>query len=327
MQHGAFDGLEEKLQALLPVLELPDPLPGGPVDGESALRDLDRSVRDRLENLVRSKSAFFDKQTRDDALAIARAFGGSTGLEREIRTLDLAAARGRLHAALETLGSPSARTFVSGLDADLAAAQASLRTLGREFSSWRRKGFTDPRAGKSAARNAIGADEEGILAEDEHGTEHVPWSAFGGDDREISRLFTERLSREWTPDELRGIAALLRMTAVVEALGRAGKMFDATKRSNFTEADQKEMTECFAQAEAWGDKAGTSSAVRKEAAAARGLAVVCEKMTEGAWSVAVSAAEDLLLRHGDTLLVRLASDGTLPGALAANAKPAAKSGD
>jgi hypothetical protein len=35
-------------------------------------------------------------------------------------------------------------------------------------------------------------------------------------------------------------------------------------------------------------------------------------MTEGSWSVAVTAAEDLLARHGDTLLVRLLSDGTLP---------------
>jgi serine/threonine protein kinase len=308
MRRGAFDGLEEKLQALLPVLELPDPLPGGPADGESALRELSTSVHDRLANLARSRTAFFDKQTRDDALAIAHAFGGSTGFEREIRTLDLAGARARVAAAQEVLGSPSARAFATALDADLAAAQTSLRTLGREFSSWRRRSFTDPRPGKGGTRNAVGADEDGILAEDEH----VPWSVFGGDDREISKLFTERLAREWTPDELRGIAALLRMTAVVEALGRAGKMFDGTRRSNFTDADQKEMTECFAQAEIWADKAGSSAAVKKEAAAAHELAVVCEKMTEGAWSVAVSAAEDLLLRHADTLLVKLISDGTLP---------------
>ncbi len=312
MRRGAFEGLEEKLQALVPVLDLPDPLPGGPADGEAALRELASSVRERLANLAQSRSSFFDKQTRDDALAIARALGGSTGLEREIRALDLAAARTRVAAAQETLGSPAARTFAAALDADLAAAQASLRTLGREFASWRRRSFTDPRAGKGATRNAVGADADGILAEDGSGTEHVPWSAFGGDDREISKLFTERLSREWTPDELRGIAALLRMTAVVEALGRAGKMFDATKRSNFTEADQKEMTDCFAQAETWADKAGTSAALKKEAAAARELALVCEKMTEGAWSVAVSGAEDLLLRRGDTLLVKMLSDGTLP---------------
>jgi hypothetical protein len=51
--------------------------------------------------------------------------------------------------------------------------------------------------------------------------------------------------------------------------------------------------------------------VKREAAAARQLAHVCQKMTESSWSVAVSAAEDLLVRHGDTLLVRLLSDGTL----------------
>jgi hypothetical protein len=54
------------------------------------------------------------------------------------------------------------------------------------------------------------------------------------------------------------------MTAVVEAVGRASKMFDAAKRSNFTEADQKEMTDCFAQAEAWSEKAGTSAALKRK---------------------------------------------------------------
>jgi hypothetical protein len=84
---------------------------------------------------------------------------------------------------------------------------------------------------------------------------------FGGDDREISKLFTERLAREWTPDELRGIAGLLRLTAVVEAIGRAGKMFDPAKRYNFTDADAREMTECFAQAQIWAEKAGTTDAL------------------------------------------------------------------
>ena len=312
MRRGAFEGLEERLSALLPAVELPDPLPGGAVEGEAALRDLERGMRDRIANLESSKVAFADRQTREDALAIAEAFGGSAGFEREIRTLDLAAARSRIAAAQEKLGSARSREFAAALESDLAAAQESLRTLGREFASWRRKGFTEPRTGRSVTRNAVGADAEGILVEGERGVEHVPWSAFGGDDREISKLFTERLSREWTRDELRGIAAILRMTAVVEALGRAGKMFDVAKRANFTDADLKEMTDCFAQAEAWAEKAGTATALRKEIAASRQLALVCQKMTEGAWSVAVSAAEGLLLSHGDTLLVRLLSDGRLP---------------
>src|SRR5262249_8044907 len=152
-----------------------------------------------------------------------------------------------------------------------------------------------------------------ILAEGDGGAvEHVPWSAFGGDDREISKLFTERLSREWTPEEMRGIAGLLRITAVVEAVGRAGHMVDPRERYNLTEADAAEMSDCCGQAQAWAEKAGTTEAVAKEIAAARQLALVCQKITEGSWSFAVNATEDLLARHADTLVVRLLSDGTMP---------------
>jgi hypothetical protein len=39
-----------------------------------------------------------DQRDRDDAVAIARGFGGQSGLEREIRTLDFESARARLDA-------------------------------------------------------------------------------------------------------------------------------------------------------------------------------------------------------------------------------------
>jgi hypothetical protein len=89
-------------------------------------------------------------------------------------------------------------------------------------------------------------------------------------------------------------------------------MFDPAKRYNFTDADAREMTECFAQAQIWAEKAGTTDALAKEVAAARQLTHVCQKMTEGSWSFAVSATEELLARHASTLVVRLLSDGTMP---------------
>ncbi len=315
MAKGDFESVHNKLTELMPVFELPDFPPGEGPPGVDEIFELGRNARERLKNLELLHGQFVTHQTREDALAIAQGLGGPTGLEHEIRALDLSAARERLAGLEQKLASKEAKALVHGLLGDVEGADLALRTLGREFASWRRKGFTEPRAGKSATRNAVGADAEGILAEGEGGSvEHVPWSAFGGDDREISRLFTERLAREWTPEETRGIAGLLRLTAAVEAAGRAGKMFDPSRHSNFTEADTREMADCFVQAQVWAQKAGSEEALAKEIAAARELTIVCQKMTEGAWSVAVAATEGLLARWPDTLLVRLLSDGTPPEA-------------
>jgi hypothetical protein len=210
-----------------------------------------------------------------------------------------------------TLAAPEAKEFVHKLRADLEAGEAALAALGREFGAWRRKAFTATVGGKSVSRNAVGADAAGILAETEGGAvEHVPWSAFGGDGRELSKLFVERLTREWTPEETRGIAALVRITAVVEAVSTASKMFDTTRRFNFTDADEHQMAVCFDQAKSWADRAGTAAAVQREKDAAALLAVVCRKMTDKAWATAAVTVEDLLSRYPDTLLVWLLSDGT-----------------
>lgn len=315
MAAGEFEAVERELADLMPVLELPDFPPGEGPGGVAELFEIGRNARERLKNLELLHGQFVDRRTKDDRLAIARSFGGAAGLEREIRALDLAAAKGRLAGLEAETASPEAKDFVRALQADVQGAEQALATLGREFSAWRRKSFTAPRGGKSVNRNAVGADAAGILAEGDGGAvEHVPWSTFGGDDRELSKLFVERLTREWTPDETRGIAALIRLTAVVEAVSRASKMFDATRRFNFTEADEHEMTECFAQARAWAERAGTQGQVERERQATGMLAVVCRKMTDKAWASAAVTVEDLLERYSDTLLVRLLSDGMAPEA-------------
>ena len=310
---GDFEAVERELAELMPVLELPDFPPGEGPGGVAELFEIGRTARERLKNLEMLHGQFVDRRTSDDRVAIARAFGGAAGLEREIRELDLASARNRLAGLEPQLGSPEAKAFVQALLADVEGAERALATLGREFSSWRRKSFTAPRAGKSVSRNAVGADATGIMAEGEGGAvEHVPWSTFGGDDRELSKLFVERLTRDWTAEETRAIAGLIRLTAVVEAVGRASKMLDATKRFNFTDADGHEMDECFVQARTWAERSGTQAQVEREKLATSMLAEVCRKMTDKSWATAAVMVEDLLARYPDTLLVRLLSDGTAP---------------
>ena len=102
----------------------------------------------------------------------------------------------------------------------------------------------------------------------------------------------------------------MRHACVVEAATLAGKMLDPSKRANFTEANARELAEAFSPAQAWVAKGADGAALAREVAAADLLSVALVRATEGQWSVAVSALEDLLASRGDSLLVRLLSDGS-----------------
>ncbi len=330
-ERGAFDEAEATLIALLPVFDLPEfPLGHGP-PGVDELFALSRRARERIKNLEYARANYQSQRAREDALTIASALDGPGGLERELATLDFAAARGRLSAILPKLGSPAAKSFVNGLLQDLERGEAVLGMLGREFAAggWRRKSFNDPRERKAVTRNAVGADAGGILYEGEGGAvERLPWSAFGGSTKELSKLFFERCTRAYTPEEESAISGLVRVTAVVEALRVVGKMLEPSRRANFTESNAKELSECFAAARDWAESGPPADALARERGAAEILGEALAKSTAGAYSAAVAGVERLLRDHEDTLFVRLLSDGAAAVVpTEAPAEPAAAPGD
>jgi len=330
METNKFEDVQRKLTELVPLFDMPDFPPGQGPAGIEPLYELGRTARERLKNLELLRGHYTAKQSQDDAREIAAGFGGPDGLEREIRMLDLAAAHTRLGQLAGKVGSSAAQSFVKDLATDVERGEAVLATVGREYSGggWRRKAVTDPRDKRNPTRTAVGADAQGVAVEGEGGAvDRVPWSAFGGNARELSRLLWERLNRDYTPEEARAIVALLRMTAVVEALDRASKMLDPSRHANFTETNARDMGECFAPLQQWTQKLGGEPASARETKAAALLAQVLSQTTDGAWSVAVAGTERLLDEYQDTLLVRLLSDGSVPEPPhavkpAANAAPA-----
>lgn len=332
---GDFDRVFEKLTALQPVLDLPEfPMGEGPA-GLSEFNVIARSARERLRTLELTRVRFTEEKKREDTQLIAVSFGGRDGLERELRALDVAAGAARLAATAERMSQPESRKYLQELSADLARAREAQEMIAREFPNWRRKSFADPRDGKGTPRNALGADASGILCEGDGGkAEHIDWSAFGANPRDIARLFHERLGREYTSAELAGIAALLRVSAVIGAIDASGKMFDPTRRSNFTETNAREILENYSHALQWAQRAGDDSAAKRERDAAALLVEALQKTSEGAYSAAVAGIERLLAGSSDTLLVRLLSDGnpglagTAPAASGASsaAPPAAAPG-
>jgi hypothetical protein len=313
MEGGRFEAVQQKLTDLVRAFELPDFAPGTAPAGVDEFFEIGRAARERLKNLELLRGHFTEKQSQESALQVAQGFGGPSGLERDLRTLDMEAARARLAPLAAKLPPGAAQTLVNEILADCEHGAAALAMVGREYSTggWRRKTINDPRDKKNSARTAVGADANGVVCEGEGGAiETVPWSAFGGNAKEVSKLFWERTVREYTPEEVRAIAGLVRMSAVIEALDRTSKMFDRTRRSNFTEGNARDLADCFTPLQQWIQKLGNGGSLAREAAAAAVLGQVLGQTSEGAWSVAVAGTERLLAEYEDTLLVRLLSDGS-----------------
>jgi len=312
LERGDYEGAKKILADLLLVFDLPEFSIGGAPTGVNDLFEVGREAREKFFNLEQVKVAFERKRTREDQLSIAAGLGGAGGLESELAALDLDAARERLERLATRLTGPGEQALARELAAECRAARAVLATLGAEFAQWRRKSFTDPRDRKGAARNAVGADADGILYEGDGGqVERVTWAAFGGDVQSLNKLFVERLQREWTREESAAIATMLRFSAVVEAVRASAKMFDGGKKANFTEGNARDMRALYAPAAQWAEIAGSESKTRleREVDAASVLSDALRSATDSRWAAAAAGIERLLTDYTDTVLVRLLSDG------------------
>lgn len=321
-EKGDFDSVQRKLTALMPLFDVPDfALGEGPAGIEDLYR-IGRSAREKLKNLELTRGAYLVKQRADDVKAIATSFGGAQGLEGELRKLDLAAAQARLASMKAQLSTDESKKLVGAFENDVRLAKGALDLLQREFSAWRRKSVVDPRDAKGATRNAVGADAVGVLYEAEGGkVEHLGWPDFAARPADVARLFTERLTREYTAEELQGIAALVRMSAVLRALDLSAKMLDPARKSSFTDGNARDLLDAYEPATAWAQKAGSTQAAQRELEAARQLVEALQQMSQGSYSSAVATIEGLLASRGDTLLVSLLSDGSDAAKAATNAAP------
>ncbi|MFN0244808.1 MAG: FHA domain-containing serine/threonine-protein kinase [Planctomycetota bacterium] len=312
LARGEFDEAEQMLKDLLPLFELPEFPMGSGAAGVDKLFDVARRTRERLTHMDFARAEHVLRRTREDSEAIALAFGGQDGLERDLARFDFEAAHARVASLAPRLQTDEAAQFARALSAELESAGRALAMLAREYSAggWRRKSFNDPR--RTATRNAVGAEPTGLLYEGEGGaTEKLAWSEFAGHTKELAKLFYERLAREYSGAEAASIAALLRLSAVIEVAVAAERMLVPAKNANFTDAHAREITEAFQAAQPWARDAADKQRLAREAQAAALFNEVMLDTTRGAYSKAVAGTERLLSDFQDTLVVRLLSDGTM----------------
>ena len=314
VEKGDFEKAEARLKLASEVFDLPVYADAEAPAGYNDLQVVGRKIRERLVNMGAVKEQVVQRQSVEDRRQLALLLGGPGTLEKDLRAFDFDGATARVLAAQAKLSSPAGRAMTQGMAGDLAAAREAFESLGANWGGWRRKGVVDLRERKPANRDAIGADAQGVLVEGSGGPERIPWSAWAGNVKELHKLFNDRLSRPWKPEESAKIAVALRFAALNETLEGVSRVLEGGKKANWTDQDQKALGELWRAALEWEKPAGAGA---KEAEAALLLGAALRQATDGGWSNAVASLERLLDAHGDTLLVRLLSDGRALDELAA----------
>ncbi|MCC6405689.1 MAG: serine/threonine protein kinase, partial [Planctomycetes bacterium] len=300
-----------ELEGELALPELPSELTPAAALAKADLENLARTARQWHEKLVEVRASYQSKLRAEETRAVAAGFGGPSGFERELAAFDFAAARARLASLRSRTSTTELGNDLDALLADLERGEKLLQLVGTEFGkgAWRRKTIADPRKGKGANRNAVTADARGVSVEGEGGVETIPWSAFGLRPRELNQLFHERLTRDWTAEEQRGIAALLRLASISAAVEGAGEMLQTARRATFSEGEFKELVEGYRLAKNWTNVESDARVLEREQTAAELLGRALRAMDGAAWSSVVANLERIEHEFGDTLLFRLLTGG------------------
>jgi len=307
---GDFARMREILVDVNGRTDMPELAPERTPAGAERLLEIRATVRARLDALDGEKSRFYQERSIKDALDLARGLGGPSGLEAELLRLDLAAAKARLDQQGDSLAVEANRAWARALAAEVELAAGALEFIAAEYPNWRRTYVSDPRARHGATRVARAASSQGLLLEVDGGaTETVPWAAFGGNTRALDFLFNERLPRQYSREESRAIAALMKLTAVVDAVSQAAEMLAPGSAAAFTVREADELKETLALAGAWAGRAELGPELAPEMEAGALLAETLRQASQGSWSRAFTGLERLLTERRDTLLVRLLSDG------------------
>jgi hypothetical protein len=157
-------------------------------------------------------------------------------------------------------------------------------------------------------RDAIAANARGVTLSVAGNAEMVEWAAFGGSAENLHQLFFQRLAREYTRDEVAGIEALIRATAVLEAVAEADEVLRPGSGNVLSEDEARDMLAALEVARPWAQVLGDTRALDAERDAVALLIDSLRAASSGSWSRAVALVERLLDEHRATLTVRLLSD-------------------
>ncbi len=310
-ERGEFATVRDTLAAALARTDLPEEAEGEDAPaGARRILELRDTLRERLDGLDGVRSEYLSQQARDDARALASSLSGADGLEGALREFDFQAAGALLATLRGSVGSEEATAWLDALTADVADAARAFRILVRDWSQWRRMSVADPRERRTTNREAVGAQADGLRLAVDGSPVLVPWSAWAGNTDALGTLFRERLSRDYTADERRAIAALMSLSAVVEGLEISEEMFVPGRGAKMSDREAEDILEAFEDVEEWLDDEAQRARWRRERRAARTLVQGLLAASEDRLPEAVAMLDRLLRESPASLLVRMLSDGS-----------------
>ena len=304
---GDFPSMVESCRQIIALVDLPV-FPEDPPKVVE-LRTLADQARLRRDGAAELESTFLTERRRQDRASLVEGLGGTSGLHTEIEKFQLAAARDRLTSLRARLTTPAAQERVDDWVTEVEFAIDALELLSTTWTAgdWKRKSIMEP---GGSNRDAVGVSREGVLVSTGSGTELLPWSRFSGHLRELNNLFSGRLERDWTADELKSIAALMRLHAIAMAATEARPLLDPAQESRFTTAEAAALMEAFDQAREWSNLAGDAGILVEETRATETLGESLVALSQKRWSDAIAGLERVLAEHEHALIVCLLSDGS-----------------
>jgi pSer/pThr/pTyr-binding forkhead associated (FHA) protein len=329
-KEGSFTGTKSALESFVAIAQLPSPeeakiLVGSSVPGSVAeFRTLGETASTRLSLLAGSETEF-----EANRLAKERAMVGgmlASQLEAQLAGFELSAAAATLESAAGMTTEEPLRSLFRERAGDLKAANAALRGLvdGWSTPGWRRRSVMDPRPGESGSVEIVGVDGGTLKIDDGGEQADLKLSSWAGHTAKLENLFLGRLKRDWSPEESRGIAGMLALSATLETLASLEPALGATAM-RVSPADASAITASFDKAVEWaqnteedlgdelratlGDRTLTGI-VREQLSAATMLAEALIARDEGEWAASTERLERLLKERRDSWLVMMLSRGT-----------------
>ncbi len=310
-KQGNFDEVVPRMQALEERFALPDSLANDPPEMAS-LRSLGDEVRARNADLEAAEARFGIAHRREIRRAFAVELGRGSGFGTELRDLDLVAAIARLRRVGEALGEEPDQ--LGALLADHARISHALGNLvaALEQDAWRRRAIQDP-TGRTSTQKVVGISIAGITFERAPAKE-ITWRELGASPAWFVQLFNDRLKREYTLEEQRGVATLLHWTSTATAVGRCVRFLGTERNGTLSDEENDEILEGFDDLRSWIRQSGTGleDQGQRLAREKRALALLVGAIRadqERSHALSVSRLEDLLFHYQDTLVVLLLSDG------------------
>jgi len=305
---GRFDELRAHLAGMEPLFEGLDELPATP-EALVPLTTLRDELAQRRARVDGEEAFYLANVERAERRSVGEAVGPGSGFLAELEALDLAAVEQRLGAlAPEVRARPLCRTLAT----EVGLARGALEALRREFQGggWRRTLLIDPRSRKPREVREVRLD--GLVVDKDGAADVLPWRAAGSDPGWWQQVFQARLARDWTPEEVRGIVAILRLAGATRGASLARKAIDPRARGLLQPAELEALRNVFTDALSWiaeGD-AELRGALQREASSAARLAEAVEAFQAHSWTTAAAHLERLLAQRTDSLLIALLSDGT-----------------